>query len=391
MGRVVAAMLLLGGFASLVHAGATVETIGGDTFYGDVTALGPVLVMMIGSEEQSFPWTDIRQLVFSPPADSLADDDGGPFTIRLRDGCELIGEYDRAVGVGPRITTADATYLVLPRELWQFERRELPPPVADRVQEALRETVEEDRLVVRKGIDVLVLRGKIADVATEQVRFEWNRRTIDVPWSRVAGIAWSGEQAPRADVQIDGPGPVRFVGRLVGGEQDYLKLRTRALGEVNVPRKLITQIHAGLGRMVYLSDMQPLRVETQSEIMTPHDMTTNTTLYHHPITLDGDPYPQGICMHSRTQAIYRLDGRFEQFVSTVGIADDVRPHGNAAVRLYGDGELLWENEAVRGDQMPLRVAVGVAGVRVLTLEADYGGDLDLSDHVCWGAARLIRP
>lgn len=378
-------------FTSAAWAGATVETITGDTYYGDVTALGPVLTMVIESEKQSFAWTDVRRLAFTPPAESLADDKRGPFTIRLRDGCELIGEYDRAVGVGPRITTTDATYLVLPRELWQFQRRELPPPVAERVQSALGETAEEDRIIVRKGLDVLVLRGEIVDVATEQIRFEWNRRTINVPWTRVAGIAWAGEQAPRADVHLEGPGPVRFVGRLVGGESDHLKLRTRALGEVNVPRQQITKVTAGLGRMVYLSDMQPLRIETHSQIMTPRDMTTNTTLFNHPITLDSEPFHHGICMHSRTLAIYRLDGRFDQFVSSVGISDDVRPQGNATVRIYGDGELIWQNDVVRGDQSPLRVGISVAGVRVLTLEVDYGGDLDLSDHVCWGAARLIRP
>lgn len=391
MGRVVSVHLLVGLLLASAHAGATVETIGGDTFYGDVTALGPELRMVIDEAPQSFAWTDVRQLTFSPQADSVADDDRGPFTIRLRDGCELIGEYDRAVGVGPRITSADATYLVLPRELWQFERRQLPPQIAQRVNDTLREPADQDRLIIRKDRDVLVLRGEIADVGTDKIQFAWNRRSIDVPWSRVAGIAWAGEQSPRADAQIEGPGPVRFVGRLVGGESDYLALRTRALGEINVPRQLITTIRAGLGRMVYLSDLTPLRVEKQGLVMTPRPLTTDTTLMSQPIRLDDEPFKRGVCMHSRTQAIYRLDGRFDEFVSSVGIADDVRPQGNAVVRIYGDGKLLWENDALRGDQPSLRVAVSVAGVRVLTLEADYGDDLDLSDHVCWGAARLIRP
>lgn len=369
----------------------TLETIAGEKISGDIITLGPELEIIIDTERRKLEWADIRKLTLASSLTSAADGDRGPFHIRLRDGNQLIGAYDRAVGVGPRIISADTAYLVLPRELWQFVRRDLSETAALRVSAALSESEEQDRVIIQKEDDALVLRGEILDVDQDVVEFVWNRRPLTIPWSRIAGLSWAGESSPRGDTTITGPEGIRFVGRLVGAEPGYLLIRTRALGEVSVPREMIDEVQVGLGRMVYLSEMTPLLVEQQNLITSRRPLAVDRSLYDAPIALAGERFERGVCMRSRSTAIYRLDGQFAQFVSTVGIADDVRPLGNASLRVIGDDKTLWSNESIRGDQSPQQLAIDVEGVRVLTLEVDFGADLDLSDHVCWGAARLIRP
>jgi hypothetical protein len=389
--RRIESWLLVFALCSFAHAEARLETVNGKQYRGQVIALAPALTLESDQQTHTFDWSNILHLKLAETSPSLGDDAYGPFIIRLRDGCVLVGSFDRVVGVGPRINTAESGYLVLPRELWQFERRDLPPAVQARVKQAFSEPSEQDRIIVRKTSDALVLRGEIVSAGTDGVEFRWQRRDLTIPWNRVAALAWAGEAAPRAETRIDGRHSVRFVGRISGGERDYLTVRTRALGEVQVPRALINEVHAGLGRMVYLSALTPLRVEQESMLISSRPITSDQSLFANPIQIDGVSYERGLCMHSQSRVLYRLDGRFAEFICTVGIVDDVRLRGDAAVRIYGDGELLWERESLRGDQPSEELAVSVAGVRVLMLEVGYGAGLDLSDHVCWGAARLIRP
>jgi hypothetical protein len=64
--------------------------------------------------------------------------------------------------------------------------------------------------------------------------------------------------------------------------------------------------------------------------------------------------------------------------------------GCVSMRVFGDGEVLWEATQVRGGQTAREFIVDVGGVQRLVLVVDYGEDLDLSDHAAWGSARLIR-
>lgn len=383
--------LLMFALCTYAHAEARVETVNGKQYTGQVTALAPELMLESDQQTHTFDWSNIRHLKLASSNPSLSEDEYGPFIIRLRDGCVLVGSFDRVVGIGPRINTAEASYLVLPRELWQFERRDLPQSVQERVTHALSEPAEQDRIIVRKEAEALVLRGEIVSTGTDGVEFRWQRRDLTIPWNRIAALAWAGEAAPRAEARVDGRHSIRFVGRIAGGQRDYLTVRTRALGEVQVPQALITEVHAGLGRMVYLSALTPLRVEQESMLISSRPIASDQSLFANPIQIDGVSYERGLCMHSQSRVLYRLDGRFAEFICTVGIVDDVRPRGDAAVRIYGDGDVLWERASLRGDQPGEELAISVAGVRVLTLEVGYGAELDLSDHVCWGAARLIRP
>jgi len=95
-------------------------------------------------------------------------------------------------------------------------------------------------------------------------------------------------------------------------------------------------------------------------------------------------------MHSRAALIYALNGRYRQFAAVVGIADEMAERGDVTVAVVGDGRILWEAKGVRGGETPREVLVDISGVKELGLHVDFGGQLDLSDHVCWAFARVIR-
>jgi len=79
------------------------------------------------------------------------------------------------------------------------------------------------------------------------------------------------------------------------------------------------------------------------------------------------------------------------FVTMAGIDDAVRPRGDAALTVLGDGKELLAPLRLRGQDAAKRVRVEVEGVKRLVVRVGFGEDgLDVADHVDLADARLIR-
>ncbi len=105
--------------------------------------------------------------------------------------------------------------------------------------------------------------------------------------------------------------------------------------------------------------------------------------------LDGVQYERGIALHSRTVAVYRLSGPYRRFQAIAGIDDRVRPRGNVRLIISGDGRELLA-KTIAGTDAPLEIDVDLTGVRRLTIEVDFGEDLDVADHLDLCEARIVK-
>ena len=82
---------------------------------------------------------------------------------------------------------------------------------------------------------------------------------------------------------------------------------------------------------------------------------------------------------------------FERLRAKIGFQQPEGKAGRAAVRIVGDGKVLWKNDDLRGDaSKPIEVDVSVAKIKSLSLEADYGGNFDVAGRIVWGEARLVK-
>jgi hypothetical protein len=94
-------------------------------------------------------------------------------------------------------------------------------------------------------------------------------------------------------------------------------------------------------------------------------------------------------MHSRTELVYRLPGKFGTFRALAGIDDRVRPGGDVRLVIYGDGRLLLDKQ-ITGRDEPVPLTVDISGVARLKIVADFGGDLDVSDHLDLCEPRVFK-
>ena len=66
------------------------------------------------------------------------------------------------------------------------------------------------------------------------------------------------------------------------------------------------------------------------------------------------------------------------------------PLADVTVRLRGDDKVLYEQSHVKAATISAPIITDLAGVKVLTLEVDYGANQDVQDDFLWLAPAFIR-
>ncbi|MBO9703473.1 MAG: NPCBM/NEW2 domain-containing protein [Sporocytophaga sp.] len=107
------------------------------------------------------------------------------------------------------------------------------------------------------------------------------------------------------------------------------------------------------------------------------------------ITLDGIEYSRGLGVHAQSTITYKLDGKYERFLSDIGVDDEVGSSGSVIFTVLLDGKQIYTSGLMNGSSSSKSIDVNVAGGNLLTLTVSPDGDNGL-DHGSWGGARL-RP
>lgn len=264
-------------------------------------------------------------------------------------------------------------------EEWnRWEREELKP----RAQDMLR--------VVKDGKQH-DLDGAIGVVNAEGLTFSVDGEEVPVRRERVRAISFRhGKVAPDGDAAevMDRAGNAWVAPdiRLIDG-----LLQLVATGGIKraVPFDQVLRVSYSRGRIAYLSDLEPTLVEHTPFFDVAWEFRRDQNFAGTLPRLGGNPFPKSLVVHSRTVLEYDLGGDYRRLAATIGIEDRSGPLGDALVRIMGDSEVLWEERA-RAGHPGKPIQVSLSGVRKLTLVVDYGGGLDLGDHVLFGDIHVVK-
>ncbi len=370
-----------------------VTGLDGKALRGQLVQVWPEIVLASAEGETALAWSQVlalRPLGVEPPAAEPARAD--PLRFELADGSIFGG---RIAGVTERGFTV---------ELPAGRRCQLEPTLlraihstsASAAAQAKLAAVStdanrtEDVAVVERGRKVIELRGAVRRIDSQGVLFAWNERELSLPWERVAGLSFARPTARRASCTVRLRGGDAFCGRVIAGGDSGITLQSGIFERLELDWSRIERIECHSRQLVFLSDLVPPRYEFTPFFLKQWDYARDETLTGRAIRLAGRRYAKGLTMHSRASLAYSLDGQYRQFAALVGIADEMADRGDATLAVLGDGRILWQATSVRGSEPPRGVLVDVTGVRELSLHVDFGAGLDVSDHVCWAGARLIR-
>src|SRR5579862_3228412 len=264
--------------------------------------------------------------------------------------------------------------------------------IADKWKELSARESTQDMLIIRKGNNLDHLDGTVGAIDEKRIHFVYEGEEVpDVKRENVFAVVFARRNG-------DAGKPVCEVSALGG---DLLKAQTAvwdATGvrigigggaQLTIPAEQVTALDFSLGKVRYLSDMEPREVK-----YTPFFDQVWTYYRDSPrdggaLRLRNKEYARGLWIHSRTLLKYRLNGDYRRFQAVMGIDQAVAPLGNVHVVLSGDGKTLYESE-VRGSDAPRNLDLDVAGVRELEILVDFGGDLDIADHLDLADAKVIK-
>ena len=267
-------------------------------------------------------------------------------------------------------------------------------------------------LVKKDSDDVEVLTGVINDVSDTQINFTWEGEEIPVKRSKIGALSYyhaevEGDAAPRCLVHA--AGGILLAAQEFKKDGESVRFKTITGIPIWIPLSGIRAADYSAGKLVYLSDLQPLTekwipifsLPSNDERVKEYGMPRrDTSLDGTPLTLywpgsktaGGDTlknYPKGLAVRSRTELVFRLPKEMRRFSTIAGIDPETLAQGDVVLTINADGETLFE-ESITGSQAPTPIDVSVAGKKQLSIVVDYGKNLDLGDRLHLVDARLIK-
>lgn len=260
--------------------------------------------------------------------------------------------------------------------------------------------VRKDYLVIPKPPALSHLDGVVGRISDEKVQFTLGSNTVPVARERVFGVIYLRKNAPqpaakavcRAD--LTSGDTLQLASVTWDGEQ--LAGRLRGGAKINLPLSNLRTLDFSLGKVQYLSAMEPREVKFTTFYNDPLESLLfqyrkdRALLHGHQLQLNKKKYARGLWIHSRTFLKYRLGKDFRRFRAVMGIDDNAGGVGDVRVVITGDGKTLLETDVRTGDK-PRELDIDVSGIRELDILVDYGRDKQsTSDHLVLAEARVIK-
>lgn len=274
--------------------------------------------------------------------------------------------------------------------------RTAPDGVADEAvyrRRLLTTPRRRDVVVLRNGD---VLEGVLTGLDDKGVDISVNRQAVRLDSTRYAVIALGTAAAAR---------PKGLHGRLVLDDGSRFSLRAATCTDgktlagttvqgltLTAPLERVVALDLLNGAAVYLSELKPADYEHTSYLGVSWPLAVDASVAGSDLRLAGSVYERGLGLHSAARVRYTLPEGARRFEALVGLDDRTGRRGDVRLRVQVDGKdrALPDKGRRSFDTGPLALSVDVAGGRELTLIVDFGGGGDVSDHVNWADARVIR-
>ena len=367
-------------------------TLDGEERGGELVGLSSeTLTLKKDNAELRVPVAEVLELRFSP-GNAPQPDRPVPPVANLTDGSRFAFTSVSATAREITFDTPRLGKFALPL-LSAASLRFAPadPKVDDAWNELCGREIKKDLLVIRKEDILDHLDGTVGVIEGATIHFVVDGEDVPVKREKIFGIIYAGRST----------GSVKAACEMTTSGADLLKLRDVAWSEGKFQGKLATgasvavatenvrALDFSLGKVRYLSQMEPRDVKYTPYFDTVWNYQRDRNRDGEQLRLANKTYSRGLWIHSRTLLRYRLAGDYRRFRATMGIDQGVAPRGDVHVVIQGDGKTILEAD-VKGSDAPRLLDLDVSGVRDLEILVDFGGDLDISDHLDLCDAKVIK-
>jgi hypothetical protein len=255
----------------------------------------------------------------------------------------------------------------------------------------------QDVAFVEKDGDVKPVTGLATGIDGGELKFQFEGAERKIKLERLVGVLLAQRQIPAVTSLystfslVNGDVLSGKIQSFADGHFQLIPLAAPDSPPIDVSLGAISKIEFHNGRLVWLTDLTPSSVSQSPYFDRLMPFQINQSLTGGPLILAEGSVNSGIAVHSRCVLTYALDSTYDRFKARIGFQQPEGKLGRAACRVVGDGNVLWEDQDLRGSSKSSPLDIAVAGVKQLTLEVDYGRNQDVGDRVIWAEPRLIRP
>lgn len=244
------------------------------------------------------------------------------------------------------------------------------------------------------------LDGKIAGLSGKiGCTIATDRKKIDVPWSKLAGIAWNTERQARMKTKKMHHRAVLENGARVNLFELRFEEKTRRWrgktqfgSALELSEFAVLALDTRLGDAIDLSELTPAGFEHRPYLNLSWPLGKDLAADGQRLRVAGSTFEKGIGLHAPSKASYALDGKYRRFDAVVGIDSIASPRGRARIAIALDGKCTELNagKEISSAAAPLNLRLDVQKCRTLTLITETGAFGDVQANVNWAKARLIK-
>lgn len=107
------------------------------------------------------------------------------------------------------------------------------------------------------------------------------------------------------------------------------------------------------------------------------------------INLNGTTYAKGLGVHSSSEIVYNLNGQYSQFLSDVGVDEEVGSGGSVSFQVFLDGVKAFDSNKMTGTSATQTINLNVSGKNQLKLVVTPQDGGNTNDHADWANARIV--
>jgi len=388
--------LLVCGSLALAAEPAKLRTLAGKQVDGELVSVSDKEIVLQGAAGPVA--TPVQEVLDVDLGGTPAPPAGNYSAVELADGTQLFGTDFSLKGKEVRLKLPAGTELTLPLAT-----------VATFLRDANDTQARADwqAILGRKGArDVVAVRDKAGklngldgtfgdgDAEGEAIAFETatGART-NIKLERVQAMKFVRRPDPEAPEPLckvyDVHRNVLVAKTVAAAAGGAVSVTTVTGAKVEVQRDLLARLDYSKGKLTYLSDVEPVRVnQTFGE--------DRIGAYRRDKNADGDAlrlgdktYAKGLSLLPYTELVYDIGGNYKEFKAVLGPGTTSGPGRPVRVRVEADGKEIFAAE-VKPTDPPLPVARDVKDVRQLRIVVTPVNLLDLDAGVQFADARVSK-